>query len=112
MGVFLSICTQGSMPYVYFAARPLPAFQGQSLPRVGRGAAQRNAEPLVLYQALYGAHGLWVRRLPCSQNKLRAMASPARAFAMRGPLHRRRPRLADALAHSLSLHDRPILFSI
>ena len=60
-------------------------------------------EPLVLYQALYGAHGLWVRPLAMFTEQVTRDGVTCPRFCYEGPAPQETATLADALAHSLSL---------
>lgn len=59
-------------------------------------------EPLVLYQALYGACGLWVRPLAMFTEQVTRAGITRPRFAYEGPVLQEDIALTAALAHSFS----------
>lgn len=78
-------------------------FKGNLYRVWGIVAHSETQEPMVLYQALYGAQGFWVRPLPMFIEQVTRDGVTRPRFCYEGPAPQQGDVLAQALLHSFSI---------
>ncbi|MEA3253240.1 MAG: DUF1653 domain-containing protein [Pseudomonadota bacterium] len=68
------------------ASRPVPGlyrhYKGQSYEVLGVAHHSESEEPMVVYRALYGSYGLWVRPLAMFNETVEVAGEPVARFAL------------------------------